>query len=148
MEEGIICSSFWYIVAGSFYQYRIDSELNKNIIDLNIAGDWVVNHKSFTSRNPSMFSIQAFEDSSIYEISIDAIHRLIGQSQSFLQMGKIVEESTSRIAFFDNNYTPDERYLHILKNKPKLIQKFPQTIIASFLKMTPETLSRVRKRVS
>lgn len=148
LEKGKTCSSLCFVVSGSFYQYGIDSELSKNIIDLSITNDWIINHKSFTSRKPSEYSIQAFEDSSFYEISIDGIHRLIAQSQSFLQMGKILEESTSRINFFDNNNTPDEKYLYILKNKPYLLQKFPQTIIASYLKITPETLSRVRKRLS
>lgn len=75
-------------------------------------------------------------------------HRLIGQSQSFLQMGKILEESTSRIDFFDNNNTQDEKYQYVLENKPELIQSFPQKLIASYLKITPETLSRVRNRFS
>ena len=147
LEKGNICSSLSFIISGSFYQYGIDLELNKNIIDLNTSNDWVINHKSFTTRKPSEYSIQAFEDSSIYELSIDAIHRLIAKSQSFLQMGKILGESTSRIDFFDNNNTPDEKYDFILKNKPNLLQKFPQKIIASYLKITPETLSRVRKRI-
>lgn len=148
LEKGTICSSLCFVVSGSFYQYNIDSELNKNIIDLNTENDWVINHKSFTSRKPSEYSIQAYEDSSLYEISIDAIHRLIAHSQTFLQMGKILEESTSRIDFFDNNNTPDEKYRYIITNKPKLLQKFPQTILASYLKISPETLSRVRKRLS
>lgn len=147
LKKGNTCSSLAFIISGSFYQYSIDLELNKYIIDLNTDNDWVINHKSFTTRKPSEYSIQAFEKSFIYELSIDAIHRLIAQSQSFLQMGKILEESTSRVDFFDNNNTPDEKYNFILKNKPNLLQKFPQKIIASYLKITPETLSRVRKRI-
>lgn len=148
LENGAICSSLSFIISGSFYQYSMDVELNQNIIDLNVSNDWVINHKSFTSRKPSEYSIQAFEDSAVYELSIDAIHRLIAQSQSFLQMGKILEEATSRVHFFDNQNTPDEKYRFILENKPKLLQKFPQKMIASYLKITPETLSRVRKRIT
>jgi len=148
LEKGNVCSSLHFVISGSFYQYNIDSELNKNVIDLNSINDWILNHKSFTSRKPSKYSIQAFEDSSVYELSIESIHNLIAKSQSFLQMGKILEESTSRIDFFDNNLTPDEKYHYIIVNKPNFLQKFPQTIIASYLKMTPETLSRVRKRLS
>ena len=147
LEKGNTCSSLSFIISGSFYQYNVDLELNKNIIDLNTSNDWVINHRSFTTRKPSEYSIQAFEESFVYELSIDAIHRLIAKSQSFLQMGKILEESTSRIDFFDNNNTPDEKYEFILKSKPNLLQKFPQKIIASYLKITPETLSRVRKRI-
>jgi len=148
LEKGNVCSSLCFIISGSFFQYNIDSEMSKNIIDLSIENDWVINHKSFTSRKPSEYSIQAFEDSTFYEISMDAIHKLIAKSQSFLQMGKILEQTTSRIDFFDNNNSPDEKYLYILNGKPNLLQKFPQTFIASYLKITPETLSRVRKRLS
>jgi CRP-like cAMP-binding protein len=147
LEKGHICSSLCFVISGSFYQYNVDLDGNKNVIDLKIPNDWVINHKSFTTRKPSEYAIQAYEDSFIYELSINAIHRLIAKSQSFLQMGKILEESISRIDFFDNNNTPDEKYCFILKNKPDLLQKFPQTIIASYLKITPETLSRVRKRI-
>jgi CRP-like cAMP-binding protein len=147
LKDGEICSSIYIVVAGSFYQYNLDSKLDKNFIDLYNKGDWMLNHQSFTSRKPSKYSIQAFEESSIYELSIDSIHKLIALSQKFLQMGKILEKSISRIDFFDKNKTPDEKYSYILKNRPKLIQKFPQKIIASYLKITPETLSRVRKRL-
>ncbi len=148
LKKGEVCSSIYFVISGSFYQYNTDSEINVNIVDLYVTNDWILNHKSFTTRKPSKNSIQAFENSSVYELSIDSIHKLIAQSQSFLQMGKILEESTSRIDFFDNNNTPDEKYRYIITSKPSLLQQFPQTIIASYLKMTPETLSRVRKRLS
>lgn len=148
LDKGVVCSSLCFVAKGAVYQYSIDSELNKNVIDLNITNDWIINYKSFASREPSEYYIQSYEDSAIYELSMDSIHKLIAQSQSFLQLGKILEESTSRISFFDNNSTPDEKYQYILKNKPELIQKFPQKLIASYLKITPETLSRVRNRLS
>ncbi len=148
LEKGSTCSSLCFVISGSFYHYVMNEELNKKVIDLSISNDWVINYKSFASRKPSAYSIQAFEDTTYYEISMEAIHRLIAQSQSFLQMGRALEESTSRIDFFDNDNTPDEKYHFIINNKPELLQKFPQTIIASYLKITPETLSRVRRRLS
>ena len=117
-------------------------------IDLYIKNDWVINHKSFSTRQPSEYTIQSFKKSFVYELTIDSVHKLISKSQAFLTMGKILEESTSRINFFDNNNTPDEKYDFIINNKPQLLQEFPQKIIASYLKITPETLSRVRKRLS
>lgn len=148
LKEGTVCSSLWFIISGSFYQYTLNTDLDKIIIDLNTTNDWLINHKSFTSRKPSKCAIEAFEDSSVYELSIESIHKLIALSQSFLQMGKILDVATARIEFFDNNNTPNEKYQHIINNRPQLLQKFPQTILASYLKITPETLSRVRKRIS
>ena len=63
-------------------------------------------------------------------------------------MGKLLDQAVSRIEFYDNNNSPDEKYVHLLENKPIVIRKFPQKVIASYLKITPETLSRVRKRIS
>lgn len=147
LKKGDTCSSLYFVISGSLYQYNLDSNLDKNFIDLYISNDWMLNHKSFTARKPSEYFIQAFQESTVYELSIESLHKLIAQSQSFLQMGRILEESTSRIDFFDNKNTPDEKYQYLLKSKSKLIQKFPQKIIASYLKITPETLSRVRKRI-
>ncbi len=148
LDKGKICASLSFIISGALYQYKIDSELNKNVIDLNVTNDWVINHKSFTTQKPSEYTIQAYEESTICLLSVESIHRLIAKSQSFLQMGKILEASISRIDFFDNNNTPDEKYQYILENNPEIIQRFPQKLIASYLKITPETLSRVRNRFS
>lgn len=148
LRKGEVSSSIYFIKKGAVYHHKTDDDGNVHIIDLNATHDWVVNHTSFTSRKPSVREIQVYEDSEVYELSITSIHKLIASSQSFLQMGKVLEETTSRIHFFDGNYTPDEKYAHILAHKPVLLQKFPQTMIASYLKITPETLSRVRKRVS
>ncbi len=148
LKKDEVCSFLCYINNGAVLQYKINSDMDQVIIDLNISNDWVLNHKSFTSQKPSEYDIRAFEKTSVSILYIESIHRLIGQSQSFLQMGKLLENAVSRIDFFDNNNTPDEKYMYLLKNKPEIIQKFPQTLIASYLKITPETLSRVRKRLS
>ncbi len=148
LSKGDICSSLCYLVSGTMYQYKINADLEKNIIDLNIPNDWIIDKESFTSRGPSEFYIEAFEDTTLYELTIDSIHDLIAKSQSFLQLGKAFGEVSSRLNFFDNNLSPDEKYQYILKHKPYLIQKFPQKLIASYLKITPETLSRVRNRIS
>lgn len=146
LNIGKVCSSWFFIVSGSIIQYHVNTESQKNIIDLNVAHDWVINHKSFTSRKPSKYIIEAYEDTMVYELSMDNIHQLIGVSPVFFQLGKILDGATARIDFFDHQHTPDEKYRHTLENRPELIQKFPQKLIASYLKMTPETLSRVRNR--
>ena len=148
LNKGEVCSSLCFIISGALYQYEIDSDMNKSIIDLNVANEWVLNHKSFTLQKASEYYIRSYENTSVYELTIESIHKLIALSQAFLQMGKILEHSVSRIDFFDRKYIPDEKYLHLMENRPELIRKFPQKLIASFLKITPETLSRVRNRFS
>ncbi|MGY3793018.1 Crp/Fnr family transcriptional regulator [Aquimarina sp. 433] len=147
LRVGEVCSSLCYIISGSFYHFKMDTDLNENVMDLGVEHDWIINHQSFTSRKPSEYDIKAYEDSSILELTIDSIHKLIGVSQSFLKMGVVLQDATARMTILNDNNTPDLKYKYLLKNKPQIIQKFPQKIIASYLNITPETLSRVRKRL-
>ncbi len=146
LAQGDICSSLYFIIEGSLFQYRINPNKEKVIIDLNISKDCVLDYKSFVLREPSNYYIQAYEDTSIYELSIESIHKLISISPSFLQMGRLMDQTLSRIELYDSNFSADEKYGHILNNKPQIIQKFSQKFIASYLNITPETLSRVRNR--
>ncbi len=148
VDKNEVCSALWYVVTGSFMQYSLDADGQKNVIELSVPGDWVINHKSFTSRKPSDSFIQAYEQSTVYELSMDSIHKLIAQSASFFQLGSILEGSNDRVAFYDQDLSPDEKYKYVLEHRPGLLQKFPLTWIASYLKITPETMSRVRKRMT
>lgn len=143
-----MCSSVYFLEKGTFYQYQLDNENEKQIIDLNVPHHWIINHQSFTSRKPSTYRIEVYEDSRLQMLSIDAIHALIAKSQTFLQMGTLSRASNGEGSFFYHQYTLDEKYQYVVKHQPALLQKFPQKILASYLKMTPETLSRIRKRVS
>lgn len=147
LTKGEVCSSLCFLEEGAIIQFQIDEDLNEKVIDLNISNDWVINYHSFSMRKPSEYYIKSFIDSSIYKLSIDSIHRLIAQSQTFLQMGRFLGESATRLEFFDKDYSPDQKYQYILQNRAELLQKFSQKIIASYLKITPETLSRVRSRI-
>ncbi|MFC4635318.1 Crp/Fnr family transcriptional regulator [Dokdonia ponticola] len=148
LNIGDVCSSVYFINTGSFYQYHLDEDFNIKVIDLYPKEDWMLNHRSFISRKPSQNSIEAFEDSTVFELSMESIHELIAISQSFLRLGKILDMANNRLELFDNNKSADEKYRYILTQKPMLIQKFPLAMIASYLKISPETLSRVRKRIN
>ncbi|MEM6525472.1 MAG: Crp/Fnr family transcriptional regulator [Bacteroidota bacterium] len=148
LKEKEVCSSIYFLIKGAAIQFYNDDTHNAVIVDLNGPGDWLLNHKSFATRKPSEYIIKVYSDSEVYQLSIESIHGLIAKSQSFFQMGKILEESTSRVEFFDHNYTPDQKYHFLMERRPHLIQLFPQKVIASYLKITPETLSRVRNRFS
>ncbi len=148
LAQGNVCKSVFYVVKGAFYQYDFRDEIEQNVIDLHTDGEWFLNHKSFVSQKPSASFVQAYAESEIMELTIESLHRLIAESPAFLQMGRILEQATARVHFFDNALTPTQKYEYLLDNRPQLLQAFPLKIIASYLKITPETLSRVREKLA
>ena len=147
LREGVICKSIFFVDNGAVYQYNDKDEIEQNVIDLHIEGDWLLNHVSFIAQKPSEGVIQAYSDCNLVELTLHNLHKLIGLSPVFFQLGKLLEPSNSRVSFFDNDLTPIQKYDYILKNRPQLLQIFPLKIIASYLKITPETLSRVRAKI-
>jgi CRP-like cAMP-binding protein len=143
-----VCKSAYFILEGAFFQHKLKDELEQNIIDLHIDNEWMVNSQSFIKQMPSETTIQAFTPSTIFEIDLHSLHALIAISPAFFQLGKVLEPQYSRLQFFDNTLSPAEKYEYILNNRPKLLQIFPLKMIASYLKVTPETLSRVREKLA
>jgi CRP-like cAMP-binding protein len=143
LESGQICGSIYFTVSGSFYQYRMN-DIDENIIELHIENEWFLNYSSFISQKPSNEIIKAYADSEILEMTVYSLHNLIETSPVFFQLGKLLQPTTLRTQFFDDAMTPSEKYKYVLEHRPRLLQKFPLKYIASYLKIAPETLSRIR----
>jgi CRP-like cAMP-binding protein len=135
LHEGEICTCFYYIISGSFSQFQI-SDMEEH--------EWMFNQQSLTEQTPSNTTIKAFTDAEVIELSLSSFHYLCSKSQAFLQFGKILNQSQNRTFIFDNSLKPNEKYSFITKSKPELANVFPLKMIASYLKIAPETLSRVR----
>lgn len=148
LKPGQICQSLYFINSGCFIQFKEKDEIDQQIIDLHVEQEWMLNQQSFVKQRPSETFIQAFTDSNVHELTITALHDLIRLSPVFFQLASLIDPTPSRIKLFDDQLSPAEKYQFILEHRPALLQAFPLKIIASFLKMTPETLSRVREKLS
>lgn len=143
LKEGEICKSVFYILSGSFFQFQTD-EITENIIDLHLQKEWMFNHLSLIEQSPSKTAIKAFTKSEVIELSLSSLHSLIAKSQAFMQFGRIFNQPNNRIYLYDNSLNPTQKYNYIKEAKPLISQVFPIKMIASYLKIAPETLSRVR----
>lgn len=148
LHKGQVSKSIYYLLSGSVYQYEQVSEFDRNVIDLRVENEWIFDYQSLISQRPSEIYIQAFADCNLLELSLDTVHYLTGRSIAFLQLNKVLEGASERLTFFDKAMTPAEKYAFIMDNRPRLLQAFPLKMISSYLKLTPETLSRVRKSIS
>lgn len=145
VKEGEVCQSLYFIQSGSFFQFQL-KDIDEVIIDLHLEGEWMFNHQSLTEQTPSTTTIKAFSNAEVIALSLVSFHELVSRSNSFLQFSRILNQSHNRTYIFDNSLTPVERYNYIKKAKPQLAKVFPIKMIASFLKIAPETLSRVRAK--
>lgn len=143
IKEGEINNMIYYIKSGSFYQFNY-RDINENIIDIFQQDDWMFDYQSLFNQSFSTTNIKAFSDSEVISLSLNNFHLLTSNSSSFLQLSKILNINDIKNYIFDNSLSPKEKYNYIRKVKPKLFAEFPVKMIASFLKISPETLSRVR----
>jgi CRP-like cAMP-binding protein len=146
LSPGQIAQSAYFIISGAAYQYVLKNEIEEQVIDLHTQDEWMLNHSSFVSRKPSTVYMKVFADAELLEISINSLHQLIAIQPRFIRLGRILEEINYRLRFFDEQHSPQEKYAFVMKEKPVWLQKFPLKMIASYLKITPETLSRVREK--
>lgn len=140
-----VCQSVFFILSGSFTEYE-KGETDDKIIDLHVRGEWMFNRQSFSEQLPSQTVIETFSTSEVIELGLHDLHRLIAGSQAFLQLGRIFSQGSHRVFLFDQDLNPAQKYAYILKAKPSLLQSFPLKLIAAYLKLSPETLSRVRAK--
>lgn len=147
-KEGQICQQFYFIESGAFRQHTILDTGDEATLNLWIANEWMFDYKSFMSQQPSTSNIEAACDSRVFSLSGWDFHELVKISDKFFQLGRIFEQAVLNNDYQHNRLSPEEKYELLLKKRPEIIQLFPLKHIASYLGMTPETLSRVRKKIS
>lgn len=146
-----VCTFTALVLRGSFrmFQPAEDPEgVKENTLHFFTENSWVGDMESFVVQRPATKCIQAMEKAEIGLLSIHDLHDLIRQDQAFFAMGRMMKEW----AMPTNQYTslvndsPDVRYQALLKAHPDWIIRFPQMHLASYLGMTRETFSRVKRR--
>ena len=146
LKRGEVCNAINFLIKGAAYQYQ-NEEGTEGIIELYAVHDCIVSPSSLFFLKPSEEDIKTFTDCQLLTLNIQSIHELIGKSPVYFQLGKILQPGWFRVGFFDRAMSPQEKYKYVLENKPQLIRTFPLKFLASYLKITPETLSRVRAAV-
>jgi len=148
VKEGQICRTFYFVNSGALRHYLVNDDGTESTLNLWVENEWAFEYKSFVTQQASLAMIQAAEHTELFALSALDFHELVKASDSFFRMGKIFEQAVQNQDFQHNRLNPDEKYELLLSTKPRLLQKFPLKHIASYLGITPETLSRIRKKIS
>jgi len=150
LEEGEVSDFVGFVVKGSFRLFRIGDDKQEHVMRFAIENWWISDFISFMSGQPSNCYIEALEDSELIRFSKEKWDELLAASSNFRQIiealtTKNFEAHQNRI--FSNISEPAEvRYEKFVQKYPTLYNRIPLYMIASFLGLTRETLSRVRKQ--
>jgi CRP-like cAMP-binding protein len=109
-------------------------------------------YESFLSQRPMTYTIEAVEDTDLWSISKRDVQAMYDAHPEMDRFGRLIAEYLF-IFITDMNHalatmSPEDRYLRMIKNRAAVLQRVPQYMIASYLGVTPEALSRIRKRIS
>jgi CRP-like cAMP-binding protein len=152
LQEGSICSQYTFVIKGCFKMYGIDDKGFSHNIQFAAEGDWIADMGSFYIQTPSKLHIEALEDSEIYQINQPDLYWLFEEVHKVNRMFKVISENKfveiQNRVLQNFSSTAETRYLSFLAQYPQLSNRLPNTQIASYLGITPEFLSKIRKRLS
>jgi CRP-like cAMP-binding protein len=150
LQEGNVCKYVGFIVKGAMRQYSVDDKGAEHIVNLYIEDWWASDRESAVMLTPSKYNIDAWEDTELLIVTTADMLEMMEKIPSFGQMTRLMDQrsfiaSQRRLNSTISN-AAEKRYEEFAANHPQFMQRFPQHIIASYLGVTKDTLSRVRKQ--
>jgi CRP-like cAMP-binding protein len=150
LQEGDVCKYMAFIIKGAGRMYAIKENSHETTIRLAIELWWLGDYESYNLQTPSHFYIEMTEDSDVLLITREHMQDLIKTIPAVDLMVKEIDRNaaiaTQRRIYSSISLDAEERYEQITKTYPDFIRRFPQSVIASYLGISAETLSRVRKK--
>lgn len=152
LQEGDIWRYYAFVLKGLLRTYSVDDRGIEHIIDFSLENSWTGDMESYSSEIPSNLNIDALEDSEVVLISKVNFEKLLTEIPDFAKfMKKLFEisfiESQNRV-LSNISLTSEQKYTNFLHKFQDVHSRFPQHMIASYLGISAETLSRIRNQTA
>lgn len=152
LQEGDVCRYTAFVEKGLLRTFTVDEKGNEPILQFSMEGWWIADLYSFLTDEPSQYNVEAIEDSQLLLISKPNWEILLQKIPAFERYFRILIQNnliaTQRRLMSSLSESAEEKYTKLIANFPTCIQRVPQHMIASFLGITPETLSRIRSHIA
>jgi CRP-like cAMP-binding protein len=149
LQEGDVWKLIAFVVKGCLRTYTVDARGIEHINSFATENWWAGDRESLLTGKPSIYNIDAIEDSEILLITHDNYNMLCREIPAFNQMVTDIHNksfiSAQKRIHVAISYTSEQKYAAFIETYPQLVNRIPLHMIASFLGITPETLSRMRK---
>jgi CRP-like cAMP-binding protein len=151
LQEGNVCKVNTFVVEGCFRMYMIDDNAKEHNLQFAIENWWIGDIGSFNSEEPSRLNIEAIENSIILQIKKEDQLRLFIDYPKFNRIFRVFTEnaliSYQRRVLQNISSTAEERYVDFMKRYPFFFNRISNVQITSFIGVTPEFLSKIRKNI-
>ncbi len=150
LKEGQVCKTLSYVHAGVLRAYHVDKDGRESTIMFAVADWWVTDMYCFLNERPAMMYIEAIEDSRVFQITKENLEKLYVHIPKFERFFRILMQNAytrEQLRVIENlSLSAKERYDNFLSRYPNIAKLVTQKQIASYLGITPEFLSAVRKQ--
>jgi CRP-like cAMP-binding protein len=150
VHEGALARRTHFINKGAALAFFVDQSGDEHVIQFAVEGWWISDIHSYVLSKPALFSVRAIEDCELFEFSYDDLEILYKDAapvQSyFLRITQIAFANFQERMLFNLSLSAEERYLRFLAKYPKMELRFPQKVIASYLGMSAEFYSKIKKK--
>jgi CRP-like cAMP-binding protein len=150
VTPGEPCRSEHYINKGCFRAYCIDEQGHEHVTKISTEDWWITDIQSFLSGDPAQLYVEALEDGEVIVFRkhmLEELYKRIPQLNKYFRLlYQLALVNNQRRIFQTISNTAEEHYLRFLEQHPELEQRVPQYMIASYLGITPEFLSKIRKK--
>ena len=152
LNAGDVCQYITFVEKGLLRSFTVDDDGNEHVVQFALEGSWISDMGSFTSGKEALYNIEALEDAELLNLTKQAMEELLNQFPvmerffRLLMQNNIVALQRRVIAYM--SLSAEEKYLKLMEVYPDIMNRASQQHIASYLSITPETLSRIRKKIS
>jgi len=152
VQEGDVCKYESFVVKGLLRAYYIDDDGNDHILQFAPEDWWISDLHSFLTETPAQLNVDALEDSELIQFDKENLEKLYQTIPKFERYFRLMLQNAfnahqQRILQNISQHA-EERYLLFRQKFPTLEQRIPQHQIASYLGITPEFLSKIRKNIA
>ena len=151
LQEGDVCKFSAFVERGALRSYTIDDKGAERIVQFALEGWTISDLYSFLTGEAATYTIDAIEDSELVLISKSAHEELLKKMPKYETLMRL--QLTGAYIAMQKRLTSiisqplEERYASFIAQYPNIVQRVPQHMIAAYMGLTPETLSRVRKKM-
>lgn len=152
LDNSMVCNEMGFIINGAVRTFCTNEAGEEISFLLQVNGNFIGDYESYITGNKATFFIETLVKTEVFFIKKSDWEKLIESDIYWLKFSK----KASDISFLEAKrrieellfHTPEQRYLNLLKHSKEIIQKIPQKYISSYLGITPQSLSRIRKRIN